>query len=130
MWLNAGHIDHHHIIISARPDNTGLMTRIDGDLIPEIYPTEPLTAWLNEQAAHSAVAEGGGWLVYPAPDIDPVSGSAAGLDEGRFLPPGVLGLGELLPIGVEAVEHVMVVAGPPADKSASVNEDFMVRLVR
>jgi hypothetical protein len=40
----------------------GLMTRIDGDLIPEIYPTEPLTAWLNEQAAHSAVTEGSGWL--------------------------------------------------------------------
>lgn len=49
LWLNAGHIDHHHIIISARPDRIGLMTRIDGDLVPEIYPTEPLTAWLNEQ---------------------------------------------------------------------------------
>ena len=49
LWLNAGHIDHHHIIISARPDRIGLMTRIDGDLVPEIYPTEALTAWLNEQ---------------------------------------------------------------------------------
>ena len=53
LWLNAGHIDHHHIIISARPDRIGLMTRIDGDLIPEIYPTEPLTAWLNEQTPTS-----------------------------------------------------------------------------
>jgi len=50
LWLNAGHIDNHHIIISARPDRIGLMTRIDGDLIPEIYPTGPLRAWLNEQA--------------------------------------------------------------------------------
>jgi len=49
LWLNAGHIDHHHIIISARPDRIGLLTRIDGALIPEIYPTEPLMAWLNEQ---------------------------------------------------------------------------------
>jgi len=49
LWLNAGHIDHHHIIISAQPDRIGLMTRIDGDLVPEIYPTEALTAWLNEQ---------------------------------------------------------------------------------
>jgi len=49
LWLNAGHIDHHHIIISALPDRIGLMTRIDGDLVPEIYPTEALTAWLNEQ---------------------------------------------------------------------------------
>jgi hypothetical protein len=53
LWLNAGHIDHHHIIISARPDCIGLMTRIDGDLIPEFYPTEPLTAWLNEQTPSS-----------------------------------------------------------------------------
>jgi len=49
LWLNAGHIDHHHILISARPDRIGLLTRIDGDLVPEIYPTEALTAWLNEQ---------------------------------------------------------------------------------
>ncbi|MGB5300597.1 MAG: metallophosphoesterase [Thiogranum sp.] len=53
LWLNAGHIDHHHIIISARPDCIGLMTRIDGDLLPEIYPTEALTAWLNEQTPTS-----------------------------------------------------------------------------
>jgi len=51
VWLNAGHIDHHHIIISARPDCIGMFTRIDGILIPEVYPTESLTAWLNEQTA-------------------------------------------------------------------------------
>jgi hypothetical protein len=48
LWLNAGNIDHHHILISARPDFIGLFTRIDGELVPEFYPTEPLTAWLNE----------------------------------------------------------------------------------
>jgi hypothetical protein len=49
LWMNAGDIDHHHILISARPDCIGLFTWIDGELVPEIYPAEPLMAWLNEQ---------------------------------------------------------------------------------
>lgn len=51
LWLNAGHIDHHHIIISARSDRVAVLTRIDGILVPQVYPTESLRAWLNEQLA-------------------------------------------------------------------------------
>ena len=50
LWLNAGKIDQYHIVISARPDRIGLFTRIDGKMVPQIYPAEPLVDWLNRQA--------------------------------------------------------------------------------
>ena len=49
LWLNAGQINQHHILISSRPDYVGIFTRIDGGMVPQIYPAEPLTAWLNQQ---------------------------------------------------------------------------------
>lgn len=49
LWLDAGHIQQHHIVISSRPDHIGMFTRIDDRIVPQIYPTEPLTAWLNTQ---------------------------------------------------------------------------------
>lgn len=51
LWLNAGRIHQHHIVISARPDRVGIFTRIDGAMVPQIFPTEPLLEWLNRQAA-------------------------------------------------------------------------------
>jgi len=51
LWLNAGRIKQHHIVISARSDRVGIFTRIDGRMVPQIYPTEPLLDWLNRQAA-------------------------------------------------------------------------------
>ncbi|MGD2056035.1 MAG: metallophosphoesterase [Gammaproteobacteria bacterium] len=50
LWLNAGQINQHHIVISSRADYVGIFTRIDGAMVPQIYPAEPLTAWLNRQA--------------------------------------------------------------------------------
>lgn len=52
LWLNAGRINQHHIVISARTDRVGLFTRIDGRMVPQIFPAEPLLDWLNRQAAH------------------------------------------------------------------------------
>ncbi len=51
LWLNAGRINQHHIVISARSDRVGIFTRIDGKIVPQFYPTEPLLDWLNRQAA-------------------------------------------------------------------------------
>ncbi|MGD2137578.1 MAG: metallophosphoesterase [Gammaproteobacteria bacterium] len=49
LWLDAGHIRHFHVVISSRTDRIGLFTRIDGRMVPQIYPAEDLSAWLNER---------------------------------------------------------------------------------
>jgi hypothetical protein len=51
LWLNVGQINQHHVVISSRPDQVGIFTRIDGKMVPQIYPAEPLIAWLNERAS-------------------------------------------------------------------------------
>lgn len=51
VWLNARRIANHHVVFSARPDQIGLMTRIGGEMVPHVYPAEPLLDWINEQAA-------------------------------------------------------------------------------
>ena len=51
LWLEAGHVQQHHIVISSRPDHVGMFTRVDGTMVPQIYPTEHLTTWLNERAS-------------------------------------------------------------------------------
>lgn len=51
LWLNACQINQYHILISSRPDRIAIITRIDGQLVPQIYPTEPLLDWLNRQPA-------------------------------------------------------------------------------
>lgn len=51
LWLNAGRINQHHIVISSRSDRIGLFVGIDGRMVPQIYPAEPLTDWLNRQAS-------------------------------------------------------------------------------
>lgn len=51
LWLNAGRINQYHILISARKDRVGIFTRIDGVMVPQLLPAEPLTDWLNQQAA-------------------------------------------------------------------------------
>jgi len=51
LWLNAGRINQHHIVISARSDRVGIFTRIDGKMVPQVLPSEPLLDWLNQQAA-------------------------------------------------------------------------------
>jgi hypothetical protein len=50
LWLNVGQANQHHVVISSRPDRVGIFTGIDGKMVPQIYPAEPLTMWLNEQA--------------------------------------------------------------------------------
>jgi hypothetical protein len=51
LWLNVAQTHQHHVVISSRPDRVGIFTAIDGRMVPQIYPAEPLTTWLNEQAS-------------------------------------------------------------------------------
>ncbi len=41
----------------------------------------------------------------------------------------MLRLDKVLPVGIEAIQHVMVVAGPPADQSARIHQDLVIRLI-
>jgi len=50
LWLNVGQIPQHHVVISSRPGRVGLFSSIDGKMVPQIYPVEPLVKWLNEQS--------------------------------------------------------------------------------
>ena len=54
LWLNVSQINQHHVVISSRPDRVGIFTGIDGKMVPQIYPVEALTTWLNKQAAVTA----------------------------------------------------------------------------
>lgn len=49
LWSDVGHIQQHHVVMSSRPDCVGLFTRVDGTMVPQIYPAEALLSWLNEQ---------------------------------------------------------------------------------
>ncbi len=51
VWLNARQIPHHHVVFSAREEQVGLMIRAGGEMVPHVYPAEPLLDWVNEQAA-------------------------------------------------------------------------------
>jgi hypothetical protein len=47
LWMNAGNIENHHIVYSARPDSVGVFTRVAGKMIPLCYPTEPVRDIIN-----------------------------------------------------------------------------------
>lgn len=48
LWLNVDHIPNHHILFSARSDQVALFTRVNWELVPQIYPAEPLLELLAE----------------------------------------------------------------------------------
>lgn len=50
VWPHVGEIENHHIVYSAKPDEVGVFTRIDGEIVPLVYPAEPLLGWVNERA--------------------------------------------------------------------------------
>jgi hypothetical protein len=51
LWLNVGQTPHHHVVVSSRLDRVGIFTRVDDAMVPQIYPVEPLTQWLDKQTA-------------------------------------------------------------------------------
>ena len=50
VWLNARRVQNHHVVFSARPDQIGSMVRIGGEMVPHVYPAEPLLGWVNARA--------------------------------------------------------------------------------
>lgn len=46
-WINAGGIEHHHVLFGAHPEKIGVITRPESHLVPLIYPVEPLMAPYN-----------------------------------------------------------------------------------
>jgi len=50
VWLNAGGIARHHVIVSSRPAEVAVITRVDGEFVAQIYPSERLIPWLNDAA--------------------------------------------------------------------------------
>lgn len=51
VWLNIRGIPQHHIVFSALPDQVGVFTRIENDMLAQIYPAESLREWANRQVS-------------------------------------------------------------------------------
>lgn len=52
VWLDIEQIRNHHVVYSARKDQVGVFTRIDGYMVPQVYPAESLITWANKQHWH------------------------------------------------------------------------------
>ncbi len=49
VWLNVGQIAAHHVLYSARLDRVAVMTRFDGEMVPQTYPVEPVAELLGRE---------------------------------------------------------------------------------
>lgn len=56
-WMNVGGIANHHVLYGADPDWVGVITRTDKQLIPLVYPTEPLLAVYNRYARAGSLSD-------------------------------------------------------------------------
>jgi predicted phosphodiesterase len=50
LWLNVGQIPQHHVLFSARSDQLAVFTRVQGEMLPQIYPAESLLETINNKA--------------------------------------------------------------------------------
>jgi len=55
VWTDIGRIEGHHLLYASAEDEVAVMTRLDGELVPQIHPVEPLTAWINDNLAPGQV---------------------------------------------------------------------------
>lgn len=53
VWLNARRIQNHHVVFSARADQVGSMVEIEGEIVPHVYPAEPLLDWIKRQQLYT-----------------------------------------------------------------------------
>ena len=62
VWLDAGGIPRHHVLVSSRPTEVAVMTRVDGEFVAQTYAPERLIPWLNAAAAqqHAGLVRAGG----------------------------------------------------------------------
>lgn len=47
VWLDAGGIERHHVVISAGHAEVAVLTRVDGEFVAQTYASEPLLEWFN-----------------------------------------------------------------------------------
>jgi len=52
VWLNAGGVTRHHVVISSGHDEVAVLTRVDGEFVAQTYAPERLLPWFDRQAAH------------------------------------------------------------------------------
>lgn len=48
VWMNAGGMEHHHVVFSGMPQFTSILTLLDGQLLPLTYPAENLMEVINQ----------------------------------------------------------------------------------
>ncbi|MFD2113007.1 metallophosphoesterase [Thiorhodococcus fuscus] len=48
-WINAGGIPNHHVLYGAHPDWIGVITRTGKQLLPLVYPSEPMLGVYNRR---------------------------------------------------------------------------------
>ncbi len=51
VWRNARRFQNHHVVFSARTNQIGSFVRVGDEMVPQVYPTEPLLGWINAHAA-------------------------------------------------------------------------------
>lgn len=51
VWLNAGGVAKHHVLISSRPDEAALLTRVEEQIVAQTFASERLVTWLNQEMA-------------------------------------------------------------------------------
>lgn len=51
VWLDAGGISRHHVVISARHDEVAVVTRVDGEFVAQTFASERLIPWLDREIA-------------------------------------------------------------------------------
>lgn len=62
VWLDAGGIPHHHVLVSSRPTEVAVLTRVDGEFVAQTYTPERLIPLLNAAAVqqHEGLAGAAG----------------------------------------------------------------------
>ena len=58
IWFGAGKIRGHHVVYSSRATEVGVMTRVNGELVPLVHEAEPLTRWVNNRVGHKSAKSG------------------------------------------------------------------------
>jgi len=54
VWLDAGGVRGHHVLISSMPNETAVLARVDGEFVPQIFPSQRLLPWLNREMIDGA----------------------------------------------------------------------------
>jgi hypothetical protein len=56
LWCNAGGIENHHILYSSKSGKVPVFIRVNGQMLPQQYGSEPMLEWVNDLAGARTVA--------------------------------------------------------------------------